>query len=79
MPKMAKINYFCPQKYRNFAIYLMDNGRAAICNVESTRSLDHGSYAALSTVSTWMGDRHKRVNHIKDWLALLLAGCCVAS
>jgi hypothetical protein len=27
----------------------------AICNVESTRSLDHGSYAALSTVSTWMG------------------------
>jgi hypothetical protein len=29
----------------------------AICNVESTRSLDHGSEAALSTVSTWMGDR----------------------
>jgi hypothetical protein len=29
----------------------------AICNVENTRSPDHGSKAALSTVSTWMGDR----------------------
>jgi hypothetical protein len=29
----------------------------AICNVESTRSLDHGSKAALTTVSAWMGDR----------------------
>jgi hypothetical protein len=31
--------------------------------------------AALSTVSTWMGDRYKRVNPRKDWLALLLARC----
>jgi hypothetical protein len=29
----------------------------AICNVESTRSLDHGSKAALITFSAWMGDR----------------------
>jgi hypothetical protein len=46
----------------------------AICNVESTRSLDHGSFkATLSTVSTWMGDRYKRVNHTKR-----LAGAAVS-
>jgi hypothetical protein len=58
------------------------NVPTAICNVESTRSgvpsitevKQHWAQSVLGSVTAY-----KRVNHTKDWLALLLARCCIAS